>query len=228
MTWAGSLQSRRQLAFDAGQFRKVRDIIKMVQGARTWFQRARETACGDEMVTDCSMPRSACMLGGDCRDIFVRIKVALPGHRRRPGDRYRFRRGVHRIRQGLINGRTCDYCASRGEYLNGLLLANIWGSVYDPRIRFFPANGMLDSVRTNQGGDALRAVENAVIPGFTARGRTAPSQLLPRGSDIRARFVARAADAECYEKWSDVSGFLMADPASCDAKVIIPSPTRSS
>ncbi|MFH1513470.1 MAG: aspartate kinase [Bacillota bacterium] len=203
---------------DAGQFRKVRDILMMDKRRMYVVPSAPgKRHAGDEKVTDmlyCAH-RLHCA-GGDCGDVFGRIQeryMAIACDLRLDID---LGAEFARIRQDVLSGQNCDYCASRGEYLNGLLLSRYLGFPFiDPRdaIFFFP-NGAFDSERTNQVlGDMLRKAENAVIPGFYGSMPDGSIRTFPRGgSDITGAIVARAADAECYENWTDVSGFLMADP----------------
>lgn len=120
------------------------------------------------------------------------------------------------INQNLKSGATEDYIASRGEYLNALITAAYLG--YD----FLDATGL---VQFDQKGrflngktdEALREElskhKNAVIPGFYGTYPDGRIKTFSRGgSDITGSLVARAADADVYENWTDVSGFLMADP----------------
>lgn len=211
----------------AGQFRKVRNILNM-DSRRIYVVPSApgKRFAEDEKVTDLLYAAHGMhCTGGDCRDLFGRIKeryTAIAGELNIAID---FDSEFLKIRQDLADGQSCDYCASRGEYLNGLLLSKFLGFTFiDAKdVIFFLENGMLDSERTNTVlGEALRKVENAVIPGFYGSMPDGSIRTFSRGgSDITGAIVARAADAECYENWTDVSGFLMADPRIVpDAKVI--------
>jgi aspartate kinase len=120
-----------------------------------------------------------------------------------------------------------DYAASRGEYLNGLILAQVLGFDFvDPvEIIFFDTRGRLDEERTyNAASQRLGQVSNAVIPGFYGRRAGDPVRVktLSRGgSDVTGAIVARAMQATVYENWTDVSGLLMADPGIIDDPKII-------
>lgn len=110
-----------------------------------------------------------------------------------------------------------DYCASRGEYLNGLLLADYLGYAFlDPKdMVFFAGDGSFDSERTHQVmAEILTHTPRAVIPGFYGTlSTTGAIRTFSRGgSDVTGAIVARAAYADLYENWTDVNGFLMADP----------------
>lgn len=109
-----------------------------------------------------------------------------------------------------------DYAASRGEYLNGIIMANYLGYEFiDPAeaIRFNEA-GVFDAELTNVLlSKRLEGVEHAVIPGFYgAMGDGRVKTFSRGGSDITGSIVAKAVQADVYENWTDVSGFLIADP----------------
>ncbi len=112
------------------------------------------------------------------------------------------------------------YAASRGEYLNGIIMANYLGYEFvDPAeaIRFNEA-GVFDAELTNKLlAKRLENVERAVIPGFYGAMGDGTVQTFSRGgSDITGSIVAKAVQADVYENWTDVSGFLVADPRIID------------
>ena len=118
-----------------------------------------------------------------------------------------------------------DYAASRGEYLNGIILANYLGYEFidAAEVIFFDDNGRFDSKKTNYVlADRLNGVEKAVIPGFYGSMPNDTIKTFSRGgSDVTGSIVARAVKADLYENWTDVSGFLVADPRIiADPKVI--------
>ncbi len=124
------------------------------------------------------------------------------------------------IRRAFEEGAGSDYAASRGEYLSGKLLSAYLG--YDfidaQDVIFFNESGQLDSIKTNTVlAEALAAHPHAVIPGFYGAAYNGKVKTFSRGgSDITGSVVARAAGADIYENWTDVSGFLMADPRIVD------------
>ena len=109
-----------------------------------------------------------------------------------------------------------DYIASRGEYLNGMILAAYLGFDFidAAEVIFFCDNGTFDADLTNTTLSAcLKEHAFAVIPGFYGSMPNGTIKTFSRGgSDITGAIVARAAEADIYENWTDVSGFLMADP----------------
>ncbi len=109
-----------------------------------------------------------------------------------------------------------NYAASRGEYLNGIIMAEYLGYEFvDPAeaIRFNEA-GVFDADATQVLlSKRLEGVERAVIPGFYGAMEDGTVVTFSRGgSDITGSIVAKAIQADVYENWTDVSGFLIADP----------------
>ena len=109
-----------------------------------------------------------------------------------------------------------DYAASRGEYLNGIIMANYleYEFVDAAEVIFFDEEGNFDAEKTNTIlKERLEKVESAVVPGFYGALPDGTIKTFSRGgSDITGSIVARAVHAACYENWTDVSGFLIADP----------------
>ncbi len=116
----------------------------------------------------------------------------------------------------MLSQPTPDFCASRGEYMNGRLLAAYlgWDFVDPAEFIKFDRHGAFASEWTNETlSEELQKHERAVIPGFYGSFPNGEVHTFPRGgSDITGAVVARAVEAEVYENWTDVSGFLMADP----------------
>ncbi len=109
-----------------------------------------------------------------------------------------------------------DYAASRGEYLNGKILAEYLGYAFidAAEVIFFDENGRYAAEHTDYVlSERLKNVERAVIPGFYGISANDTIKTFSRGgSDITGAIVAKAAKADLYENWTDVSGFLCADP----------------
>ena len=109
-----------------------------------------------------------------------------------------------------------DYAASRGEYLNGIVMANYLGYEFvdAATVVCFDKNGEFDAEKTNKTMAArLKGVEKAVIPGFYGAMPNGTVKTFSRGgSDVTGSIVARAIKADIYENWTDVSGFMVADP----------------
>ena len=113
-----------------------------------------------------------------------------------------------------------DYAASRGEYLNGIIMANYLGYEFmdAAEVIFFEEDGSFDAEKTQKVlSKRLDKAENAVIPGFYGSNPDGTIRTFSRGgSDITGSIVAKACKASIYENWTDVSGCLVADPRIVD------------
>lgn len=120
------------------------------------------------------------------------------------------------IRNNLLAGASQDYAASRGEYLNGIVLANYLGYEFlDPvGCILFDQDGRFDLDATTEVlGKRLESMGNVVIPGFYGSYYDGRIKTFSRGgSDITGSIVARTVNASLYENWTDVSGFMVCDP----------------
>ena len=120
------------------------------------------------------------------------------------------------VKNAMLHASGRDYAASRGEYLNALILAKYlkFDFIDAENIIFFKDDGTLDEEKTNDAVAAeLSQHTHAVIPGFYGVMPNGTIKTFSRGgSDITGSIVARAAKADLYENWTDVSGFMMADP----------------
>lgn len=109
-----------------------------------------------------------------------------------------------------------NYAASRGEYLNGVIMAKYLGYEFidAAEVIFFDENGDFDAGKTNRVlGERLAECKNAVVPGFYGAMPDGTVKTFSRGgSDITGSVVAKAAKVDVYENWTDVSGIMVADP----------------
>ena len=109
-----------------------------------------------------------------------------------------------------------QYAASRGEFLNGKIMAAYLG--YDfvdaASVIRFDKDGNLEAEETNKLlSKKLSKSQHAVIPGFYGACADGTVKTFSRGgSDVTGSIVAKAVHADMYENWTDVSGFLIADP----------------
>lgn len=129
------------------------------------------------------------------------------------------------IKNAMLHAAGRDFAASRGEYLNALILAKYLGFDFidAENVIFFKENGTLDEERTNAELSAeLDRHTYAVIPGFYGGTPNGTVKTFSRGgSDVTGSIVAKAAKADLYENWTDVSGFMMADPRVVENPCII-------
>ena len=120
------------------------------------------------------------------------------------------------IEENFVKGIGKDYAASRGEYLNGIVMANYLGYEFidAAEVIFFDENGNFEAELTNKElSERLEHIERTVIPGFYGSKHDGSIKTFSRGgSDVTGSIVARAIHADLYENWTDVSGFLVTDP----------------
>ena len=120
------------------------------------------------------------------------------------------------IKRNLEAGASADYIASRGEYLNAMIIASYLG--YDfvdaaKIVKFDEKGRFMEELTDKAIKKELANHEKAVIPGFYGSKIDGSVKTFSRGgSDITGSIIARAVGADMYENWTDVSGFLMADP----------------
>ena len=124
---------------------------------------------------------------------------------------------LEKIRAELEKGATADYIASRGEYLNAKIIAAFLGFDFvdaQDIIKFNEKGKLMDDLTNDLIGKTLKNHEFAVIPGFYGEKLEdgAIKTFSRGGSDITGALIARGVNADVYENWTDVSGFLMADP----------------
>ena len=203
---------------DAKQFQKVRAIVMGDERRRVVVPSAPgKRFSDDDKITDmlyyCFYARQR---GDDFDAMFEKIKARYFEIANELSLSVNLQPYLEEIHAQIIAGANADYCASRGEYLNGILLANYLGfSFLDAaEVIFFDKNGVLDSEKTNRRlAKRLSAEMPAVLPGFYGSDAHGNIRVFSRGgSDITGALAARACEAEVYENWTDVSGFLMADP----------------
>ena len=123
---------------------------------------------------------------------------------------------LQQVKEDLADVKTPDFAASRGEYLNGILLADFLGYEFidSAELIKFNSYGRIDLDETEKKFKELVTDDKGyVIPGFYGSMPNGDIKTFSRGgSDMTGSIVARCAGAVLYENWTDVSGFLMADP----------------
>ncbi len=202
---------------DAESFRKVRNIM-LADDKRAFVipSAPGKRYPGDEKVTDllylCFAQASQEL---DFSVTFQRIADRYTEIEQELGLKTHITEELSAIQRNIENGASEDYIASRGEYLNGLLLADYLGfTFYDAaELICFHSDGTYDDETTQKWTQKLFGMKKVVVPGFYGRRRDGSIKTFSRGgSDITGAIIARAVQADVYENWTDVSGFLMADP----------------
>lgn len=203
---------------DSGQFQKVKSILALDPARRYVVPSAPgKRFPGDAKVTDllyrCQREAAA---GKDFLETFEQVRARYRAIRDDLKLETPLDAALDEIATRIAGGAGPDYVASRGEYLNGMLLADYlgWRFMDAAKVVFFNDEGVFDSEKTNVVMMALLADGvPTVVPGFYGVKPDGEVHTFSRGgSDITGAIVARAVRADAYENWTDVSGFLMADP----------------
>ncbi len=212
---------------DAAQFRKVAEIVKSDPERRFVVASAPgKRFSSDVKVTD-MLYRCYEMVRNheDITEYYQQIADRYNDIIRDLGLDFDITGELEYIRNAIMHHSGRDFAASRGEYLNSLILAKYlrFDFIDAESVVFFHENGLYDDEKTN---DELRRElqkhEYAVIPGFYGVMPNGTIKTFSRGgSDITGSIVSRAAEAELYENWTDVSGCLMADPRIVEAPLPI-------
>ena len=206
----------------AEQFKKVGDIIRKDESRRYVIPSAPgKRFSNDTKVTDMLYKcyRQA-MLEEDMEEDYVEmlkdIKARYDSIIEGLGLDFSSDEDFKIIRENFSKKAGRDYAASRGEYLNGKIMAAYLGYEFvDPAdVIIFKENGTFNDVLTYERmGERLADVERAVIPGFYGAMPDGKIKTFSRGgSDITGSIVARSIHADLYENWTDVSGVLVTDP----------------
>ncbi len=207
---------------DANQLKKVKSIIEMDENRRFIVPSAPgKRRKGDNKITDLLYAvKKKAMDGEPTDELFGQVKARFIEMRDQLKLSIKIESYLDMVEQEIIQGASLDYTASRGEYLNGLILADYLGFEFIDAadVIFFDRNGALDLDKTESVmGGRLKHAERAVIPGFYGAMPDGEVRTFSRGgSDITGSIVARAVMANLYENWTDVSGFMMADPRIVD------------
>ena len=203
---------------DAEHFKKVAAIVKSEPERRYVVASAPgKRNADDEKVTDMlykcyELTRD----GQDIDNVFICIIRRYEKIIKDLGLSLSLSKEFERIKMAILHHAGRDYIASRGEYLNAIVLANFLGFDFIDAEKgiFFFEDGTFDAEKTNRVlSEILDNHKYAVIPGFYGSMPNGTIKTFTRGgSDFTGSVVARAARADIYENWTDVSGFLMADP----------------
>ena len=203
---------------DAEHFRQVAEIVKSEPERRYVVASAPgKRHSGDAKVTDLLYQcYSLASNEEDITEVFNEIKSRYNDIIADLGLDLDLSETFEKIRLSVVHNSGRDYVASRGEYLNSLILAKYLGFDFidAKKVIFFNEDGTFNSEKTNDVmRERLAKSAYAVIPGFYGSMPNGTIKTFSRGgSDITGSIVARAASATLYENWTDVSGFLMADP----------------
>ena len=148
-------------------------------------------------------------------ETFEKIRIRFMNIETELGMDVGIKAGLDKVEAEMRGGAGRDYCASRGEYFAGLIMAAVLGIPFVDATEFirFDENGVLDKATFDYGAKVLSKYSRAVIPGFYGLGADGKVKTFSRGGgDISGSIVARSVSASLYENWTDVSGFYACDP----------------
>ncbi|HBJ2620651.1 aspartate kinase [Clostridium botulinum] len=203
---------------DAVQFRKVKNIITANKSRKYIVPSAPgKRTSKDSKITDLLYLCHAHINAGiSLDDVFNHVKKRYIGIVSDLELDLNIQSHLDIIKKDLEEGASSDYAASRGEYLNAIILSKYLG------FEFVDAK---DVIKFNNDGclnynetltllkEKLSSIDKAVIPGFYGSDSNGNIITFSRGgSDVTGALVTASLNADLYENWTDVSGFLMADP----------------
>ena len=216
---------------DAGQYRKIRDIlladptrkIVVVSAAGKRFK-------DDHKITDLLyLCYAHTQYGVDCDPVFDRITSRYIEIRDELGIDLDLELEFAALKQRLdAKAVTQDELASRGEYFSAKLMAKFLGFQFIDAVDWikFKIDGSVDQETSYAALRSLVTGQGVVIPGFYGLMPDGHIRTFSRGgSDITGALAAAALNADIYENWTDVSGILMADPRIVENPQAIPEVT---
>lgn len=203
---------------DAEQFRKVASIVKAHPDRRFVVASAPGKRFSEDVKVTDMLYRCYDMVRNreDIREYYAQIAKRYTDIIADLGLDFDISGELEYIYNAILHHSGKDFAASRGEYLNSIILAKFlkFDFIDAESVIFFREDGSFDEEGTNRAmKEELAKHQYAVVPGFYGVMPNGTIKTFSRGgSDITGSLVARAAEAELYENWTDVSGFLMADP----------------
>ena len=207
---------------DAKAITKVAEIIKQDAKRRYVVVSAPgKRFSQDHKVTDMLY---ACyhdlQINGECKDTFDKIRDRFKGIVADLAIDLDIDSYLDKVEEEMNKYDSAEFCASRGEYLSAVIMAKVLGYKFidAKEIMVFDENGDFQAELTNEKvKNALAGVERAVVPGFYGGDEAGIVHTFSRGgSDVSGAVIARAVGANLYENWTDVNGFMSADPRIVD------------
>lgn len=211
----------------ANQFKKIKDILasdisrRYVVVSAPGKRFSKDIKVTDMLYGAYAKAEAGQDFSGDLKAIKARYDEIIGGL----GIKLDLTEEFKTIEDGFKNLVGRDYAASRGEYLNGKVAAGYFGFQFIDAadVVRFDADGNYVADKTNELlTKRLNGMDGCVLPGFY--GATADGKIVTfsrGGSDVSGSILAKAIHADMYENWTDVSGFLVADPRIVDDPEVI-------
>ena len=203
---------------DATAIKKVKEIIESDSSRRYVVVSAPgKRNKNDIKITDTLY---ACyndlMEKGSCKERFALIRERFLSIVKDLGLNIDFDAVLDATEREIEEKKSADFTASRGEYLSARIMAEFLGFEFvdaEDMVRFDSHGRLNEDYTDDKVKTRLKHVETAVIPGFYGRDSEGNIKTFSRGgSDITGSVIARGVNADLYENWTDVSGFLVCDP----------------
>ena len=216
---------------DAGQYRKIRDIVNSDKGRRVVVVSAAGKRCKDDhKITDLLyLCHAHTQYGVDCDHIFEMISSRYLEIRDEQDLKLDLETEFAELKKRLdAKAISQDELVSRGEYFSAKLMADFLGYQFVDAVDWikFKFDGTVDQETSYAALKKVVKGKGIVIPGFYGLMPDGNIRTFTRGgSDITGALAAAALDADVYENWTDVSGILMADPRIVDDPLVIPEVT---
>ena len=202
---------------DARQFEKVKSIVQADPARRVVIvSAAGKRFSDDHKLTDLLyLCHAHLKYGVSCDNVFDMIRSRYMEIRDDLGLQTDLETEFDALRRKMDKGISQDELVSRGEYFAAQLMADYLGYDFlDSELWLkFNLDGTVDQETSYEALSRAASGRRVVIPGFYGTMPDGTIKTFTRGgSDITGAMAAAALNADVYENWTDVSGFLMADP----------------
>ena len=202
---------------DARQFEKVKSIVQADPARRVVIvSAAGKRFSDDHKLTDLLyLCHAHLKYGVSCDNVFDMIRSRYMEIRDDLGLQTDLETEFDALRRKMDKGISQDELVSRGEYFAAQLMADYLGYDFlDSELWLkFNLDGTVDQETSYEALSRAASGRRVVIPGFYGAMPDGTIKTFTRGgSDITGAMAAAALNADVYENWTDVSGFLMADP----------------
>ncbi|MBQ6650624.1 MAG: aspartate kinase [Atopobiaceae bacterium] len=205
----------------AEQFKKVKQIVKSDVGRRfVVVSAAGKRFPGDNKITDLLLLVNAHIeYHVDCTQLLADIEARFVEIAEELGLSYPIAKKFEEF-SSCIKSLSPEYIVSHGEWFTGQLMAEYLGLPFVDAadVIIFHHDGSVDVERTATAvREVVQREGSFLLPGFYGSTVEGTIKLFQRGGgDITGAILARCLDADVYENWTDVSGFLAADPRIVD------------
>ncbi len=202
---------------DAKQFEKAKSIVQADPSRKVVIvSAAGKRFSDDHKLTDLLyLCHAHLKYGVACDSVFDMIRSRYMEIRDELGLKTDLETEFDALRRKMDKGISQDELVSRGEYFAARLMADYLGYDFlDSELWLrFKLDGTVDQEVSYEALSRAASGRRVVIPGFYGTMPDGSIKTFTRGgSDITGALAAAALDADVYENWTDVSGFLMADP----------------